>query len=101
MEYGYDDADSGVCYSCGLDWLPGEPERHRAGCYRADFPAGAPEPGTCFECGAREIDGACTNEGQCRRWRDVAGEADWFDDEPPPHGEAVAAAREEFADLPF
>ncbi|MGE4164305.1 MAG: hypothetical protein AB7G23_21520 [Vicinamibacterales bacterium] len=105
----YDDADAGVCYTCGRDWLPGEPERHRRGCPRLLAPVGAIEPGTCFECGAREILGACTNEGGCRRWRDVVGEIEYDSPEadPPAYGELVAARREGLApagdldDLPF
>lgn len=99
----YADTDTGACYTCYAEWLPGEPEWHRDGCPRELDPVGAPEPATCYECGAREILGACTNEGQCRRWRDVVGEMEFdgrADDEPPLHGEAVAAAREA-ADDPF
>ena len=105
MAHRYDDGDAGACYVCYADWLPGEGERHRPGCPRELDPVGRPEPGTCFECGAPEIRGACTNEGRCRRWRDVVGELAAYDDadpddEPPAAGSLVAAARE-LDDLPF
>jgi len=97
----YDDDDSGACYSCFMTWLPGEGERHKPGCYRIENPAGRREPGTCYECGAREFpNGACTNEGGCRRWSDFPGEEEWPNAEPIPYGELVAAAAE-LHDLPF
>jgi hypothetical protein len=95
MTHRYHDGDAGACYACGRTWEPGEGERHRPGCYRILDPVGRPEPGTCFECGAREYpDGACSNEGQCRRWRDPAADLHDDGDEPPAYSELVAAARE-------